>query len=298
MSKLKNILTALNIDEKKSHKFYKETEFNHIKNNVPLVKNYNMMADILFLPTAKLGYKYLFVICDLASGGFDIEPIKDKESDTVLKAMKKCFTREYVKKPYASIKTDGGQEFQGVFHRYLYNESILHTVSLPDRHKSMSMVESLNRQLARLINGYLNTHEKEKNKTFKNWLPAIPVIRTELNAYRKKKTYTREEITQVPYLPFSSSNGKVIQEKGKKPYFGEQQPKFKVGDKVFYKLEVPHTSLYQKQPTTNYREGDTRVSKHSKKIVDIFYYSDQPIYRYKLEGMDNVTYSEKELIKA
>jgi hypothetical protein len=149
-----------------------------------------MMADILFLPTAKLGYKYLFVICDLASGGFDIGPIKDKESDTVLKAMKKCFTREYVKKPYASIKTDGGLEFKDVFHKYLHDESILHKVSLPDRHKSMSMVESLNRQLARLINGYLNTHEREKNKTFKNWLPAIPIIRTELNAYRKKNLYS------------------------------------------------------------------------------------------------------------
>jgi hypothetical protein len=113
-----------------------------------------------------------------------------------------------------------------------------------------------------------------------------------------KKTYTAKEITKVPYLPFSSSNGKVIQEKGKKPYYGEQKPKFKVGDKVFYKLEVPHTSLYQKQPTANFREGDTRVSKESKKIVDIFYYSDQPIYRYKLEGMDNVSYSERELIKA
>jgi hypothetical protein len=234
----------------------------------------------------------------LASGGFDIEPIKDKDSDTVLKAMKKCFTREYVKKPYASIKTYGGLEFKDVFHKYLHDESILHKVSLPDRHKSMSMVESLNRQLARLINGYLNTHEREKNKTFKNWLPAIPVIRKELNAYRKKKTYTEKEITKVPYLPFSSSNGKVIQEKGKKPYYGEQKPKFKVGDKVFYKLEVPHTSLYQKQPTANFREGDTRVSKESKKIVDIFYYSDQPIYRYKLEGMDNVSYSERELIKA
>ena len=46
------------------------------------------MADTLYLPTANLGYKYLFVIVDLATNKFDIEPVKNKEADTTFKAMK------------------------------------------------------------------------------------------------------------------------------------------------------------------------------------------------------------------
>lgn len=84
-----------------------------------------------------------------------IEPIKNKKSEIVLKAMEKCFKRPYIKKPYASIRTDGGREFQFFFHMWLFPNNILHKVSLPDRHKQMANVETLNRQLGRMINGYM-----------------------------------------------------------------------------------------------------------------------------------------------
>lgn len=79
-----------------------------MKDNVPLVPDWNMMADLLFLPTAKFGFKYLFCIVDLATDEFDIQEIKNKEPQTVLKAMQKCFTRKYVKEPKYSLKTDSG----------------------------------------------------------------------------------------------------------------------------------------------------------------------------------------------
>jgi len=40
----------------------KQKVFNKVKNNIPPIENYNMEADILFLPTTKDGYKYLFVL--------------------------------------------------------------------------------------------------------------------------------------------------------------------------------------------------------------------------------------------
>ncbi len=73
-------------------------KFNKVKDNIPLVEDYNMIADLLFLPTAKLGFKYLFGIVDLATDEFDIEAIKSKEPATVLKAIKKCFTRNNIDK--------------------------------------------------------------------------------------------------------------------------------------------------------------------------------------------------------
>jgi len=88
MSKFKDILTDLGINEKFNKRISRPNKFNHVKDNVPLVEDWNMMADLLFLPTAKFGFKYLFCIVDLATDEFDIEPIKNKEPATVLKAMK------------------------------------------------------------------------------------------------------------------------------------------------------------------------------------------------------------------
>lgn len=186
---INDIVKHLEIDEKftRRKRMKGDKRFNSIKDNVPLVEDYNMMADVLFLPTASFGFKYLFVIVDLANNEFDIEPIKNKEPSTILKAMKKCFTREYIKEPKFTIKTDSGNEFKGVFKKYLYDESILHKVALPHRHTSMSSVESLNRQLGRLFNGYMNKKEIESGKPYKNWTDIVPTVRKMLNKIRKIK---------------------------------------------------------------------------------------------------------------
>jgi hypothetical protein len=186
MGKFKELLESLNINEKFNKRIRKQKEYNHVKDNVPLVEDYNMMADLLYLP-AYNGYKYLFVIVDLASDEFDIEPIKNKEPENVLKAMLKCFKRGYISKPEYTLKTDGGKEFKGVFNKYLYDESILHKTAIPDRHKSLSNVESLNKQLARLFNGYMNAIEVKTGKVYRNWITAVPLVREQLNNIRKKK---------------------------------------------------------------------------------------------------------------
>ena len=47
------------------------------------------MADLLHLPSTKYRYNYLFVIVDLWSNAFDMEPIRRKTPDDVLEALKK-----------------------------------------------------------------------------------------------------------------------------------------------------------------------------------------------------------------
>src|ERR1700733_11999493 len=108
MSKFKGILEDLNINEKFTKRINRPRVFNKVKDNVPLVPDYNMMCDLWFGPTAKFGFKYCFAIVDLATDEFDIEPIKNKEPQTVLKAMLKCFSRDFVKEPKYSLKTDSG----------------------------------------------------------------------------------------------------------------------------------------------------------------------------------------------
>ena len=165
-SKFKNLLRELNIDDKTTKRVNKPESFNHVK-DIPLIENANMMCDLLFLPTAKFGYKYLFVIVDLATNLFDMEPIKAKTPETCLKAMKKCFERGIIKQPEYSLKTDVGSEWKSICWKWLYDESILHKTTISNRHQYMSNVESLNIQLGRIFNLYMNSKEKAIGKICK-----------------------------------------------------------------------------------------------------------------------------------
>ena len=93
------------------------------------------MADVLFLPSTKYRYKYLFVIVDLWSNAFDIEPIRTKTPEDVLKALKIVLSRQFIPNIEASIRTDSGTEFKGIFHRWLHDNNILQRVAEPKRHQ-------------------------------------------------------------------------------------------------------------------------------------------------------------------
>jgi len=61
MSKFKNILTDLGINEKFNKRISRPVKFNHVKDNVPLVEDWNMMADLLFCPPPSLDSSIYFV---------------------------------------------------------------------------------------------------------------------------------------------------------------------------------------------------------------------------------------------
>lgn len=270
------ILNKLKINETFTKPQKKIKTFNKVKDNIPLEKGLNFMSDVLMLPTTKEGYKYLLVMVDLATDEFDIEPMKDKEAETVLKASKKMFKRDHIDQPEATIRTDGGNEFKGAFGKWMYNENILHNISMPGRHNQMSNVESLNYQLGRLLNGYMNMKEEELGRAYREWTDVIDIVRTDLNKYRKKPEYDR--FTHV-YTP-----PEIV------------KPKYKIGDYVYRRLDVPKSALYQDQNTPNFRAGDYRWDKVPKKIVNIFYYPGKVPIRYALEEYPYVSFQEVELM--
>jgi len=293
-SKFKNLLSDLHIDEKFNKRVNKDRKFNRVKDGTVLIENYNMMCDLLFLPTARFGFKYCFVIVDLATDKFDIEAIKDKEPETVLRAMLKCFKRNHVKQPEISIQTDGGKEFKGVYHKWLYEHDILHKTAMPYRHQQMANVEALNKQLGRLFNGWMNHKEEQTKKVFKNWTEIIPEVREKLNKLRNK---------DIPVDPskhkYPAFNPPIIKRKVKgKVIEMEKPPKFKEGEMVYYKLEYPRNALGKKQNTANFRVGDYSFSRDPKQIIIVQYMGGDVSYRYVLDGMPNVSYTEHELMKA
>lgn len=300
----------------------KQKKFNKVKDNIPLAEDYNFEADLLFLPTAKFGYKYLLIIVDLATDEFDIEPLKNKTADGVLKATKKIFERQYLNIPYASIRTDPGTEFKGEFDQFFKKHNVMHKFSLKDRHKQMANAESLNKQLGLLINAYLNAVDEKRGKTSKDWLNVIPKIRDELNKIRKKDLHLSEDKSarddnRLPkdwkthnyavWNPFDKKPGKEITKiksfddidfndiKGKKEKMA--QPKFKVGDMVHRALDRPENAFGEKQHG-GFRVGDYRWEKKPREIKQVVLYAGHVKYRYLLDGIKNASYSELELMKA
>jgi hypothetical protein len=274
----KNILEKLDINESLTKPVPKEKTVHHVKDNVKMKEDYNFGADLLFLPETKEKYRYLLVIVDLATDEFDIEPIKDKEPKTTLQAMKTIFKRPYLNKPYASMRFDAGNEWKGVFQKYLYDESILKRTALPARHSQNSNVESLNRTLGRLFNGYMNTKELKTGKQFKEWTEAIEIIRKELNTYRKKSQSYLDNY-KAPETDLS------------------KEPKFNIGDMVYRRLDTPENALGQKQ-SGKFREGDYKFDRQPRKIERILYYAGKNPYRYLISGIKEASYSEGQLKEA
>jgi hypothetical protein len=235
------------------------------------------MADLLMLPTDKKGFKYLFVMVDLGNNEFDVEPIKTKSSKSVLNAMTIIFKRKYLKEPKASISTDDGTEFKDEFHNWLVKNKIYHKVAVPGRHSQQSTIESLNKQLGYIFNLYMNMKENETGKDYREWTDIIDAVRVELNKVRKKPN---KSISKYNY-PLLNTN---------------VEPKFKVGDIVYYNTEYPLNALGKKQPTTNFRQGDYRYNVDSKKIKFVLPYSGNVPFRYILEGLPDVSYTENQLI--
>ena len=254
----------------------KPKSFVKVYQNIPHKKNWNYMADLLFMPTTtKKKYKYLLVVVDLATNNFDIEPLRNKDPESVLNAFEEMFDRNYIKKPYASIRTDAGTEFKGVFQKYLYDNSILHKVAVPGRHNQLSNINALCKQLGGLFNGYLNQKEKELGHRYNDWIDVITEVRNDLN-----------DIREIP-------EGNIFNDVYPVPPIVE--PKYKVGDLVYYRLDIPEDALGNQQPTHKFRTGDYRWKLVPHKIKKILFYPEPTPIRYILNYRPNVSYAEYEL---
>lgn len=274
------IIKELGIDEELNKIAKKSKNFNSVKKNIPHKEDYNFMADLIMLPKTKKGFRYLLTVVDLWTDEFDAEPLKTKEPKDILAGMKKIFKRKWLNKPYASIATDAGSEFKGVFQNYLYNNSIYHKVASPNRHTQQANIESLNKQINRILVGYMNKKTEELGKDYNEWTDILSYIRNKLNEYRtqrQKKMDKKGLYNPEPIKDISS--------------------KFKLGDVVRYALDTPRNAL-GKQVKPPFRVGDYRWSKESRKIKQLLYFSDKPHVRYILEGIRDKSFSPNQLKKS
>ena len=259
----------------------KDKKFTSVKSVVPPAKDLNFMADLLFLPEATIGkkkYPYCLVVCDLASNAFDIEPVSNKEPQTILDAFKIIDKRKFIKvdAKTATLATDGGNEFKVVFAKWLYDESIFHKITFPNRHTQLSNINYLTRQLGKLFNLYMNSKERETGKVYKNWTDIIAKVRDVLNEHRLKVLPKDLTTYEAPIFNFNAPPNK-----------------YEIGDIVIRKLDTPQNALSVQQ-SGPFREGDIRWGQ-PQKIERVLYYPPSINYRYILSGIKNASFTEGQL---
>ena len=96
----------------------------------------------------------------------------------------------------------------------------------------------------------MNAKEAETGKIYREWDKVLKQIITALNS--------RKRPDENPY-------------KKQYPLPTEKTPKFKIGDIVIYKLEVPRNALNNNQPTNNFRVGDYRWNYKAPKEIKKYY---------------------------
>ena len=280
-SAFEELAKELDVDENLTRNG-KYVGFHKVKKNVFPVGGYNYMADILMLPTTKEKYKYVLSVVDLWNNDFDIEPMKNKDAATTLKGLKNIFKRSFLDAPKASMQTDGGTEFKSVFDKYLKDNGIMHKLSLPYRHRQMGNVENLNRQLGRYLMGYLTNMRMKHGKEYSEWTDIVDKVRSGLNKIRKHPK--DEDPFSYPFAEVNMS----------------EEPKYKIGDMVYHKLERPIDALNKQYASETFRTGDVRYDINEPRKVKfvLVYAGAKNPYRYLLANTKHVSYMENELIPA
>lgn len=152
----------------------------------------------------------------------------------------------------------------------------------------MANVESLNKQLGRLFNGFMNAVEKKTSTEYHEWTKAVPVIRKELNIIRKKKTGTVKTEIEKALKPIPKGQESELLN------VAATTPKYKVGQLVHVLLDYPENALGRKQPTAQFRMGDYRYSAFAKQVTNVLLY--EKGWRFILDSNNTVSYGERELI--
>ena len=112
-------------------------------------KDFIHQIDLLFLPYNEDNKeRYALVVIDMSTRLIDAQPLKNKDSKSVVEAIKKIYKRNILNMP-SQIDSDSGSEFKGDFEVYLKQNNIKHKIALPNRHSQVGLAENANKRIAK-----------------------------------------------------------------------------------------------------------------------------------------------------
>jgi len=165
-------------------------------------------ADLIYLPTDPDGSKFALVVVDVSTGKTDAEPLKERNAEAVLKAIKTIFNRKILIEPKYILQTDNGSEFKGVFKEYFKNKGILIRYGKVGRSRQQAYAEARNKTIGKTLIERQIAQELITNEFSTEWTEFLPDIIKEINEQQAKKHKQKKLKEQDPTeLRGNSSDG-------------------------------------------------------------------------------------------
>ena len=260
-----------------------KNDISHIKNNIykPFILH---QADILFLPTSQFGFKYCLVCVDVYNSKIDAVAIKDKNSNTIVKALEKIYVENEILELPITIQFDNGKEFNNKEVKSLMKKLETNIkFTLTNRHRQNAVVEKANKRLGSLILKFQAENELIKKKKSTAWHIHLPKLIEFLNNNVKVNTNKYDPYADV------AGNKEFIE-------------LLSIGDLVHKILDYPIRANDDKRVGSTFRSGDIRWTKDKFKIIHIILNPKMPVM-YMLNKLDkpdkidgSVAYTRNQLL--
>jgi hypothetical protein len=248
-----------NIEELKELTTTPKTEkYNDTPHMNVLQPNYLQQADLLFLPTAGFGYKYLLVVVDANTLLCDAEPLKNKESLSVKKALEKIYKRGILKIPQI-LGVDPGSEFKDDVKTWADDNDVTIKTGHTNRHKQQALVEAKNKIIGSNLTKILASKELQTGKLSKDW---VPYLRPLIDAINKNLPKPKTEV--INDEPIITKNNYEL---------------LPIGTTVRVKLDAP-IDITGKRLHGEFRSGDIRWSREIHKVENIVLLPSEPPMYY------------------
>ncbi len=232
--------------------------------NMPRYQQYDKddihEADLLTMPIFNK-FKYILMVVDIGSRLCDAEPIRGKDTQTVLNALKKIYDRDVLKIPN-NFSTDGGSEFKGLVAEYLKDNNVNLMLPSVGRSNSNAVVERYNQMVATSLFKYMTAIELKTNKKFNNWIDKLPIVISSIN--KKKKQQMKDGEIGHKYIDAPLCNGNSC----------EVLP---IGTKVRHALLHPIDNIDNKRLHGGFRSTDIRFDPKERIIKHIIMRPNQTI---------------------
>lgn len=293
---MQNILKQLGLVKNdlidKLYKLPKDDEGINAPKFQPIAPDNTIQADLLFMPTDR-GFRYALVVADNGSKLLDAEPIKNKESTTVVKAFERIFHRGIISTPKFSVEVDDGSEFKGSTLKYFKKLNVKVRVAKTGRHRQQALVERANQILGTLLFKRMSAQEVLTGDVSREWVADLKKIIPLLNEYRAKvlsKQKIKSPADTIDSVPLCS---------------GDACNLLSVGDKVRVQLDNPINIVDDKRLHGRFRSTDVRWSPNIRTIKRVIltpnkptlYLLDGPDTKYKIEKV-GYTKNQLQLVEA
>ncbi len=250
-----------------SQMFHKTQPTKDLKSHV-IKAPYNQIAmDVVDLQNWEHDkFKYVLTTKDLFSKKVWVEPTKDKEGATILKALKKIFDR-MLRTP-STVRSDNGSEFNyEPLQAYLKKIDCIQVFASAGKPQSNGAIERFNGNMKQLLNMYLTQHDS------KDWVSILPTIIDNYNNVPSRITGKTpndlDTLTDDDKTLIIDKLKKAINKKNLN--VSEDVDKFEIGDRVRLKVIGEQ---FQKLNGKNFTQDLFTIYKKFKSKRD------QPVYYY------------------